>query len=406
MNRKPIFDAVRTLLKRGFTQAEVDALDLACDLAEASVSDGKPPRPRAPQTPTAVPASTTVRMLGQLSEEFESGGRGPGTVSTGVGDAGGVSYGVYQLSSVTGTCAVFMKSEGKPWSERFGSHRPGEKGFSDVWRAVGKDDADAFRKAQHAFIERTHYRPVIDAVLARKGLDLNSRHDAVRDATWSCSVQHGKAAIILIDAIDNVDRTTDRNSAAYDRELIEAIYRVRTAFVLAVANNPKQPQAVRDQLISITRNRYPKELKEALLMLDATPASASASVVPKPLAADGSVDGNAIAAANGVAVKSAAVKIRRLHPSMEPVIVEVARAARKLGLPQPVITSGNDSRHMAGSLHFQNRALDFRGNNVKVSVGRSLEAEVGAQLGDDYDVIFEVFENPVNNHLHVEFDPK
>ena len=37
MNRKPIFDAVRKMLGRGFTQAEVDELDEACDLAEGSI---------------------------------------------------------------------------------------------------------------------------------------------------------------------------------------------------------------------------------------------------------------------------------------------------------------------------------------------------------------------------------
>lgn len=37
MNRKPIFDAVRKMLGRGFTQAEVGQLDDACDLAEAAI---------------------------------------------------------------------------------------------------------------------------------------------------------------------------------------------------------------------------------------------------------------------------------------------------------------------------------------------------------------------------------
>jgi hypothetical protein len=36
MYRKPIFDAVRVILVRGFTPAEVKALDEACDLAEAA----------------------------------------------------------------------------------------------------------------------------------------------------------------------------------------------------------------------------------------------------------------------------------------------------------------------------------------------------------------------------------
>jgi GH24 family phage-related lysozyme (muramidase) len=38
MNRKPIFDAVRQMLGRGFTQAEVDALDAACEMAEGSLA--------------------------------------------------------------------------------------------------------------------------------------------------------------------------------------------------------------------------------------------------------------------------------------------------------------------------------------------------------------------------------
>lgn len=40
MNRKPIFDAVRDVLGRGFTQDEVDALDDAIDLAAGALSAG------------------------------------------------------------------------------------------------------------------------------------------------------------------------------------------------------------------------------------------------------------------------------------------------------------------------------------------------------------------------------
>lgn len=38
MNRKPIFDAVRTMLGRGFTDAEVKSLDTACEAAEGSLA--------------------------------------------------------------------------------------------------------------------------------------------------------------------------------------------------------------------------------------------------------------------------------------------------------------------------------------------------------------------------------
>lgn len=124
-----------------------------------------------------------------------------------------------------------------------------------------------------------------------------------------------------------------------------------------------------------------------------------------PLSAAGTIDGNAVAAQHGVGVKSAAVKIGNLHPAMAPVIMAVAKAATKLGLPKPVITSGNDSSHKVGSLHFKNRALDFRGNNITIAQGNAFAAEVLKQVGPDYDVLFEKFANASNNHLHVEFDP-
>jgi lysozyme len=43
MNRKPIFDAVRTMLGRGFAPAEVDQLDAACDQAEGALAAAKKP---------------------------------------------------------------------------------------------------------------------------------------------------------------------------------------------------------------------------------------------------------------------------------------------------------------------------------------------------------------------------
>ncbi|MGB3722149.1 MAG: LysM peptidoglycan-binding domain-containing protein [Pacificimonas sp.] len=137
------------------------------------------------------------------------------------------------------------------------------------------------------------------------------------------------------------------------------------------------------------------------ITLPGTAAAAPTAPVPT-----GSVDGNAVAAANGVEVKSASVNIGNLDATMGPVIAAVAQAARTLGLPTPVITSGNDSRHSSGSLHYDDAALDFRGNNITDAQGRAFRDEVSRILGDDYDVLFEVFpNNPANDHLHVEYDP-
>jgi hypothetical protein len=266
MNRKPIFDAVRIMLGRGFTPAEVKALDEACDQAEGKVADAPAAAPAPPPPPAAGSAAAGGHRLGALSEVFESGNRGPGTVSSGAGDPGGVSYGVYQLSSKAGTLSAFMKAEGKRLAPEFGAAAPGSAEFTRIWKAVAQREPDAFRAAQHQFIQRTHYQPAVDAVRARTGLDLDSRHDAVRDATWSVSVQHGGAVGILVTAIEATDPKVKRDQPGYDKALIASIYKARTEFVLRVAANPKLSKSERDQLIGITKNRYPAELASALKM--------------------------------------------------------------------------------------------------------------------------------------------
>lgn len=241
MNRKPIFDAVRSLLKRGFTQAEVALLDRAIDCALA-----------------------VGRALGALSERFESGGRGPGTVSPGGSDPGGVSYGIWQLSSRAGTAAAFVAAEGARWRGDFGEAAPGSEAFTAAWRRIAAREPDAFAQAQHDFIERSHYRPAVAAVLRQTGLDLDARHAAVRDVAWSVAVQHGGAARILAAAVAAADRALPRGDPGYDRRLVEAIYGERAAYVARLAGRSSAPAA--RMLETILRNRYPAERTAALAM--------------------------------------------------------------------------------------------------------------------------------------------
>jgi hypothetical protein len=249
MNKKPIFDTVRELLGRGFTQAEVDCLDRAIDLAEGAA----PPPAR----------------LGALSERFESGGRGPGAVSSGSGDPGGVSYGIWQLSSRAGTAAAFVAGEGACWRADFAGAAPGSAAYSAAWRAIAAREPDVFAEAQHAFVERTHYRRAVAAVRGRTGLDLDARHPAVRDVTWSVAVQHGGASSILATAVTKADAASGRDEAGYDRALVEAIYAERSAYVSRVAARAGLASVAGRTLQSITRNRYPAELAAALAMFDA-----------------------------------------------------------------------------------------------------------------------------------------
>jgi conjugal transfer mating pair stabilization protein TraG len=117
---------------------------------------------------------------------------------------------------------------------------------------------------------------------------------------------------------------------------------------------------------------------------------------------DDNADGAGAAAALGISIKPGA-NLSHLNPDMLPAMAAVAAEARALGLPKPVITSGNDSnQHVDGSRHYQERALDFRGNRISAEQGNAWARSVQAKLGDDYTVQFERFpENPARNHLHV-----
>ena len=121
---------------------------------------------------------------GQTSEHYESGGRGPGVISSGVGDHGGMSYGSYQLSK--STVETYVRESN--YAKEFENLSAGSSAFNDKWKAIAKRDPDGFKQDQHEFIARTHLAPQVDS-LRDAGIDLSGRGKAVQDAVWSTAVQ-------------------------------------------------------------------------------------------------------------------------------------------------------------------------------------------------------------------------
>lgn len=208
--------------------------------------------------------------LGALSSRYETSGRGPGTVSSGRGDAGGVSYGSYQMTSRPsgGTVARFIADAGFPWRHRFTGLAPGSAGFSAAWGALAAELTDAFFEAQHAFIRRTHFDPLVRKTALEEGLDVTSRSHALQDVMWSTAVQHGpntpviRRAIHALGGPDHV-RQADRE---HDRRLIVAIYAERgrrsaAGDLVYFARNSRAVQA------SVAR-RFVDEERDALGMLE------------------------------------------------------------------------------------------------------------------------------------------
>ena len=166
-----------------------------------------------------------AEALGTLSAKYETGGRGPGTVSTGAGDPGGVSYGSYQMASKMGTVQRFVAQAGFPWLTDFQNLKAGTAPFTACWKRIAAAQTDAFQNAQHGFIKKSHYDPLAAKILKEDGLDVNTRCRALQDVIWSTAVQHGGGTPIVHRAIGNV--SVSKTDSSYDEQLIRAIYAER-----------------------------------------------------------------------------------------------------------------------------------------------------------------------------------
>ena len=202
-------------------------------------------------------------VLGKTSERYESGGKGAGTVSTGVGDRGGASYGTYQLASKTGTLDKFLQSS--EYGSQFAGLTPGAPEFNAKWKDVAKNDP-SFGSAQHKFIEDTHFNPQMDK-LQKSGIDLSGRGAAVKDAVWSTSVQFGGQSSLIQKALAGKDA-----SKMSDAELVSAIQDYKTA------NNDSLFKNSSADVRAGTLARAGNE-KNSLLQLAGAPAAASGAVV-------------------------------------------------------------------------------------------------------------------------------
>jgi len=204
-----------------------------------------------------------AEALGTLSAKYETGGRGPGVVSTGAGDPGGVSYGSYQMATKMGVPQKFVTQAGFPWLTDFQNLKAGTADFTACWKRIATNETDAFQKCQHEYIKKTHYDLLAAKILSDDGLDVNTRSRALQDVVWSTAVQHGGGTSIVHKALANV--TCARTDAAFDEKLIRAIYaeRGRTKPDGNLAYFSKSSPNVQKGVA----NRFKNELNDALAML-------------------------------------------------------------------------------------------------------------------------------------------
>jgi murein DD-endopeptidase MepM/ murein hydrolase activator NlpD len=204
-----------------------------------------------------------AEALGSLSAKYETGGRGPGVVSTGAGDPGGVSYGSYQMATKMGVPQKFVKQPGFPWLADFQNLTAGTADFTACWKRIAANEADAFQKCQHEYIKKTHYDLLAAKILSDDDLDVNTRSRALQNVVWSTAVQHGGATSIVDKALANV--ACAKTDPGFEEQLIRAIYAERGRkkpdgnLVYFSKSSPNVQKGV--------ANRFKNELNDALAML-------------------------------------------------------------------------------------------------------------------------------------------
>lgn len=202
-------------------------------------------------------------MIGDLSKRYESNGD-TGCISSGYGDAGGKSYGMYQLSSNMGIVDDYIRwlRRNSYWfAENLAEHPVGSLAFDEAWRwlADGENRED-FTKSQHDYIRDAYYKPAVAALKVAMYDVEGKHHDVMRDVVWSRAVQYGIGNIVEMfeDAVKSIGypNLSYVDDSSFDADMIKAIY-------LKVCSTPAWTNgspALRQGLYS----RFERECAEAL----------------------------------------------------------------------------------------------------------------------------------------------
>jgi hypothetical protein len=187
--------------------------------------------------------SRTLLTLSHVSEAF---GGGVGTISSGIGDKGGVSYGANQLASAKGNETLqqyLLSPENTQWAEQFAGLTPATPAFDKVWKQIAATDGTAFAQAQDAFMDRTKYVKFFTATSAT-GVDLRKAPEPVVEFALSFANQSGGAAKPTTSAINvTLGQYKDRKDAVggdqFWIDFTTNLYNARTTYI-----RTKAPSAI------------------------------------------------------------------------------------------------------------------------------------------------------------------
>lgn len=206
-------------------------------------------------------------MLGSLSAKYESSGN-PAAVSSGWGDAGGKSYGAYQLASNVGSVHSFLRwglnSDNNVYNQyaaALNEYEVNSLGFVGKWEEIGTIDPQGFFQMQHDYIEYAYYNPAISA-LRSAGFNIENHNEVMKDVVWSRAVQYASYIVeIFEDACEimGYPNLSYIDAPNFDEQLIKAIY----LDVCSTEEWTNGSPSLREGLY----NRFENECREALARL-------------------------------------------------------------------------------------------------------------------------------------------
>ena len=171
-----------------------------------------------------------------LIVKYEAGGD-PATVSTGDGDLGGRSYGIYQFSSVSGVVNNFVNwlcNYPEDCYANYGrvlknAYPVNSDEFVSTWKNIGTVDKDGFAKLQTEYAGDMYYNAAYYNLLYKDyPYDIAKHSNAMQAVLFSRAIQYGlnnmyelfsEAAYRL--GYPNLTYVDDKS---FDRKMIESIY--------------------------------------------------------------------------------------------------------------------------------------------------------------------------------------
>lgn len=178
-----------------------------------------------------------------LVRKYEAGGE-PACVSSGVGDLGGVSYGIYQLASNTGAVEAFREWACDYLDDNLANYgrllcefEINSDKFKKLWRAIGTNDPEGFAKLQDDYAVSVYYKPAAAALLSEGGYDVEIKSEAMQAVLMSRAVQYGAGSMteLYTEAVHTMFNSARKdysgwpnltyvNDKRFDYDLTAAIY--------------------------------------------------------------------------------------------------------------------------------------------------------------------------------------